>query len=226
MAPIKLCGRQDRCKKKHPLHSFAITLKTSTLTYSASRTNMRRMQQSEVSVLGYALLGLLQQQDRSGYDLRKIFSSTPMTSFSDSPGSIYPALRRLEQRGLVRSRVQERSGLRRRRLFHLTPAGSAELKRWQRLPIVRDDIIRGTGELMLRFSFMDESLGAAESLRFLTAMKAELTAYIPTLRTFLEEQGNGMVLSGRLALESGINNYECLLNWARNAIRSYERTSP
>jgi DNA-binding PadR family transcriptional regulator len=184
---------------------------------------MPRMQKSEVSVLGYALLGLLQQQDRSGYDLRKIFAATPMTTFSDSPGSIYPALRRLEQRGLVRSRVQERTGLRRRRLFHLTPAGISELKRWQKQPIVRDDIIRGTGELMLRFSFMDESLGPVESLRFLTAFKAELTAYIPALRAFLEEHSKDMVPSGRLALESGINSYECLLNWARNAIKSYEK---
>jgi len=184
---------------------------------------MLRMEQSEVSVLGYALLGLLQQQDRSGYDLRKIFCTTPMTSFSDSPGSIYPALRRLEQRGLVRSRIQERSGLRRRRLFHLTPAGISELKRWQKQPIVRDDIIRGTGELMLRFSFMDESLGPVESLRFLIAFKTELTAYIPILRGFLEEHGKGMVPSGRLALESGINSYECLLHWARNAIKSYEK---
>jgi len=184
---------------------------------------MLRMQQPDLSTLGYALLGLLYQQDRSGYDLRKFFSGTPMTSFSDSPGSIYPALRRLEQRGLVRSRIQERSGLRRRRLFHLTPAGIAELRRWQKQPIVRDDIIRGTGELMLRFSFMDQSLGPAESLRFLTALKTELATYIPTLRGYLEEHGRIMSSSGRLALESGINSYECLLNWARNAIKSYEK---
>jgi len=184
---------------------------------------MLRMQQADISLLGYALLGLLQQQDRSGYDLRKIFSSTPMTSFSDSPGSIYPALRRLEQRGLIRSRVQERSGLRRRRLFHLMPAGASELKRWQRQPIVREDVIRGTGELMLRFGFMDESLGPAESLRFLTALKTELAAYIPSLRAYLEEHRKEMPLSGRLGLESGINSYECLLNWARNAIKSYDK---
>jgi DNA-binding PadR family transcriptional regulator len=180
--------------------------------------------QSDISLLGYALLGLLQQEDRSGYDLRKIFSTTPMTSFSDSPGSIYPALRRLEQRGLVRSRIQERSGLRRRRLFHLTSAGSSELKRWQRQPILRDNVIRGLGELMLRFSFMDESLGPVESLRFLTALKAELAAYIPVLHTYLEKYGKEMSLSGRLALESGINSYECLLNWARKAIRSYDKS--
>ncbi len=184
---------------------------------------MLRMQPPEVSVLGYALLGLLQQQDRSGNDLRKIFSSTPMTSFSDSPGSIYPALRRLEQRGLVRSRVQERAGLRRRRLFHLTPAGLSELKRWQKQPIGREDIIRGTDELLLRFSFMDQSLGEHESLRFLNALKAELTSYIPDLRAFLGEHGKVMSISGRLALESGINSYECLLQWARNAVRNYDK---
>ena len=32
-----------------------------------------------------------------------------------------------------------------------------------------------------------------------------------------------MPLSGRLALESGINGYECLLNWARNAIKNYDK---
>ena len=185
---------------------------------------MLRMSSSDTSLLGYALLGLLQQEDRSGYDLRKIFSGTPMTSFSDSPGSIYPALRRLEQRGLIRSRIQERSGMRRRRLFHLTSAGLSELKRWQRQPILRDDVIRGTGELMLRFSFMDESLGAAESLRFLKALKAELSAYLPSLHTYLEEHAKDMPLSGRLALESGINGYECLLNWARKAIASYDKS--
>jgi DNA-binding PadR family transcriptional regulator len=184
---------------------------------------LRMPMNAHVSVLGFALLGLLQQQDRSGYDLRKIFSASPMTSFSDSPGSIYPARRRLEQQELVRSRVQERSGLRRRRLFHLTQAGSTELKQWQKQPIVRDDIVRGTGELMLRFSFMDQSLGAVESLRFLTALKAELTAYIPELRSYLQEHGKNMPLSGRLALESGINGYECLLNWARNAMKNYDK---
>ncbi|HKN34165.1 MAG TPA: PadR family transcriptional regulator [Terriglobales bacterium] len=96
-----------------------------------------------ISLLAYALLGLLQQEPRSGYDLRKIFSATPLTSFSDSPGSIYPALERLERQGLIRSRVEERSGLRRRRLFRLTTAGVNELKGWQSRPLIRDDVIRG-----------------------------------------------------------------------------------
>jgi DNA-binding PadR family transcriptional regulator len=176
-----------------------------------------------LSLLGYALLGLLHQQPRSGYDLRKIFAATPLTSFSDSPGSIYPALRRLERCGLVRSRVEEGTGLRRRRMFHLKPGGLAELQRWQRQPIGRDDVIRGVDALMLRFGFMDESLGPGDSLHFVVALQRELAAYLPTLRAYLEKHGPSMPLSGRLALESGIMSYEALLSWAQQAIRIYEK---
>ena len=56
------------------------------------------------SLLGYALLGLIYQQPLSGYDVKKIFASTPMAGFSDSPGAIYPALRKLERLGFVRAR--------------------------------------------------------------------------------------------------------------------------
>ncbi len=177
---------------------------------------------AEVSTLGYALLGLVEQQPRSGYDLRKIFANTPMISFSDSPGSIYPALQRLEKQGLIRSRVEERNGLRRRRLFHLTASGLAELKRWQLQLVTRDDVIHRVDELMLRFAFMDQSLGPHASLRFVTGLEQQLAAYIPSLREHRQKYGGDMPLSGRLALESGIQGYEGLLAWARSAIKAYQ----
>ena len=52
---------------------------------------------ARVSLLGYALLGLLHQKPSSGYALRRVFATTPMGTFSDSPGAIYPALGRLER---------------------------------------------------------------------------------------------------------------------------------
>lgn len=179
--------------------------------------------EQNMSLLGYALLGLLQQQARSGYDLRKIFSATPLRSFSDSPGSIYPALHRLEQRGFIRSRVEPRSGLRRRRLFRPTSMGLLQLQRWQSQPVTDDALIRGVDGLMLRFGFMDESLGPAHSLNFLKSLEHELEAYIPTLRDYFAKQGADLPLSGRLALESGISRYESLLRWARCAIATYRK---
>jgi DNA-binding PadR family transcriptional regulator len=175
------------------------------------------------SVLGYALLGLLHQQALSGYDLRKIFTSTPIGGFSDSPGAIYPALRRLQERGLVRGEVQKSTGLRKRRVFRITPKGLASFKTWQSKAIVRDDIIRRIEELLLRFAFMDQTFGVEQSLAFLRQFAKELSSYIASLRKHLEVHANEMSLSGQLALECGIQDYEARLRWARKSIACYVR---
>jgi len=181
------------------------------------------MKREETSLLGYAMLGILQQQPLSGYDLRKIFAATPLMAFSDSPGAIYPALERLEHGGLILGRIQKGPGLRQRRVFRLTAAGSGQLRRWLEKPISRDDIVRGADALLLRFSFMDAGLGRAHSARFLEALETELAAYLPTLREFLKSAQEGMPISGRLALESGVQGYESLLRWARRGQAVYRR---
>ena len=176
------------------------------------------------TLLGYALLGLLHQQPLSGYDLRKIFASTPIGEFSDSPGAIYPALRRLQERGLVRGVVEESKGLRKRRVFRITPKGLASFKAWQSRPIVRDDLMtRRSGELLLRFAFMDQTFGPERALAFLREFARELSSYIPSLRQHLDVHANEMPLSGRLALESGVQDYEARLRWARKSIAAYEQ---
>jgi DNA-binding PadR family transcriptional regulator len=181
------------------------------------------MRASTISNLGCALLGLLHQNPCSGYDLRKIFSTTAMTSYSDSPGAIYPALKRLQQQGLIRGSVESGSGMRRRQVFRLTARGTAELKRWITRPLVRDDVIRGLEEVMLRFAFSEPIAGPSASVRLLRSLETELTSYIPDLHEQLSAGKATMPMSGRLALENGIKSYECLLQWTRDALRTYER---
>jgi DNA-binding PadR family transcriptional regulator len=176
------------------------------------------------STLAFALLGLIWQEPCSGYDLRKFFSSTPMISFSDSPGAIYPALHRLEQRGLVRGHVAEGPGLRRRRIFQLTARGRAAFRRWQTQPVMRDDVVRNLDALMLRFAFMDQFAEKGAALQFLKAFHKELAAYIPSLRKYLKSNREHMPQSGRLALESGIQAYETQLRWTKDAMATYGQT--
>lgn len=174
------------------------------------------------SLLGYAILGLLHQEARSGYDLRKIFAHTPMGTFSDSPGAIYPALRRLEKQGLVRGQLHPSSG-RRRRVFRPTASGRRAFKAWQTKSISADDVIHRADELMLRFGFMDETAGQVHAVRLLRALAKELSRYIPSLRQYLKTNARQMPLSGRLALESGVRSYEELLRWSRNALAKYTK---
>ena len=177
----------------------------------------------ERSILGFALLGLLEKQPMSGYDLRKIFASSAMGSFSDSPGAIYPALGRLEKRGLIRGALEGSSSLRRRRVYRITPKGIGAFKAWLRKPVTRDGVIRHSNHLMLRFAFMDQSLGAEHAVRFLNEFADEVAGYLPSLRQYLEMHGSGMPFSGRLAVEFGMQEYKTLLRWARKSIALYER---
>jgi DNA-binding PadR family transcriptional regulator len=175
------------------------------------------------SLLGFTLLGLIHQQPMSGYDLRKIFASTAWGTFSDSPGAIYPALRRLETGGLALGTVEESSSLRRRRVFSITPEGLAAFKAWLMQPVTHDDVIRRINDLMVRFAFMDEVAGEERSAAFLGEFAGQLAAYIPSLRQYLEAHASVMTLSSRLALESGIQEYEGRLQWARTSITLYEQ---
>jgi DNA-binding PadR family transcriptional regulator len=175
-----------------------------------------------VSLLGYALLGLLQQRPSSGYELRRTFANTPMGTFSDSPGAIYPALRRLERQGLVRGRVEASAGLRRKQTFRLTPRGLAALEEWLQRPLTHANVVRGMDDVMLRLAFMDDVIGPAASIRFLQSLARELAAYLPALHAYLDEHRGAMPLSGRLALECGIRTYEDRARWVVDALQAYE----
>lgn len=183
----------------------------------------RQISQPKIPSLGYALLGLLQPKPASGYDLRKIFSSTSMKTYSDSPGAIYPALRRLTQQGLVRGTIEDSVGLRRRQVFRVTAKGFAELKKWISKPITRDDLTHGYEEIMLRFAFSETAAGATASVELLTSLQTALQAHVASLQKEYDASHKFMPTSGRLAFESGLRGAEYFLQWTEYAIATYEK---
>jgi DNA-binding PadR family transcriptional regulator len=175
-----------------------------------------------LSLLECALLGLLRQVPRSGYDLRKVFAETPFVHFSDSPGAVYPALARLERRGLLVRAPEEAGGGRGRRTLRLTAAGRAALRHWLRLPVNREDVTRRPDRLMLRFAFMEEVAGRKACVVFLVAYEAELAAYVAELERFRRQNAAVMTLAGRLAFDSGLGAFRAQRRWARRAIHALE----
>src|SRR5579864_281971 len=180
------------------------------------------MKSAKIPPLGYALLGLLQKPS-SGYDLRKVFSSTSMKTYSDSPGAIYPALRRLEHAGLIRGVIEEGSGLRRRQVFRLTSKGISELKKWITRPVTREDLVWGQDEILLRFAFCETAVGTAAAVEMLKSLEAALKVYIPGLQEELQQLKAAMPTSARLAFECGIRGNQGLLEWTHHALATYEK---
>lgn len=69
------------------------------------------------------LLGFLMESSMTGYDLKKCFSVS-FTFFSGlSYGSIYPALNKMEQEGLITLKVEHQDGAPNRKVYSITDAG-------------------------------------------------------------------------------------------------------
>ena len=77
----------------------------------------------------WAILGLIAQKPRSGYDLKRAIDRTIRHFWAASYGQIYPDLRRLEAAGWIAGDDAPRGG-RARRIYRITPAGSAALDGW------------------------------------------------------------------------------------------------
>ena len=180
------------------------------------------MSTSSSSSLEYALLGLLRQKSQSGYDLRKTFATTPMRHFSDSPGSIYPALRRMKARRWVTASAEDGSARKRQELA-ITDAGTRALVHWLRLPLTREDVIWRLEQLMLRFAFLDGNVERPVTLRFLKELERELATYVRELREHDKMFGPEMrSTTGYLAFKGGIESYQARLLWARQVRKQFE----
>jgi DNA-binding PadR family transcriptional regulator len=168
------------------------------------------------SPLGFALLGLLMQGPQSGYDLRKVFVSTPMGIFSDSPGAIYPALRRLEQRGFITSGPASRAG-RRRRAFTPTAEGRTAFTKWATHVPTRDDVAREWDVVMLRLALSTGILKPAGLAALLARIDEELKGFLADLEAYRDGPGADMPLPAQLAFDSGLAAVRARTRWVREA---------
>ncbi len=81
-------------------------------------------------MLKYALMGLLAQEPRHGYDLKNAFETMLSGTWPLNIGQVYTTLSRLERDGLVESQVVPQDLLPDRKVYCLTQEGREELDRW------------------------------------------------------------------------------------------------
>lgn len=175
---------------------------------------------NSASTLEFALLGLLRQKAQSGYDLRKTFTETAMRHYSDSPGSIYPALKRLQARGWIEGEPKDSRG---REAFHLSAEGVTAFLEWLGQDVSREDVVYRVAELMLRFAFMDGNVPRLAAIRFLEQFEGEFGAYLSELRAkFDRDSYMKPVHTGLLAFQLGVEGMEAQLSWARRARRQLD----
>jgi DNA-binding PadR family transcriptional regulator len=176
-------------------------------------------------LLGYALLGLLASGPRSGYDLRKLFVSTPLRHFSDSPGSVYPALRRLAATRYIRIARERGGNPRGRQCYAVTPAGATALRQWLASPVTDAEIDRPNA-FVLRFSFLEPVIARSNTVALVRSFETKTRAYADRLRDVHGAMNAAVPLPARLALQNGIRAYESHADWAADALRLLNHEEP
>ena len=108
-----------------------------------------------LSLLELAILSAVRTRPRSGYEIRKSFTSSPVP-LGDSPGAVYPALRRLRKAGLLESE-RDPSSARAKEVFHVTAGGRRALQNAASAPITTDEVSREPERLLLRITILDDA---------------------------------------------------------------------
>jgi len=179
---------------------------------------MRRL-----TTLENVILGLLRGRAQCGYDLRLQFVATPLRHFSDSPGSIYPALARLRRAKLIAIVRSGHTSGRRTQILEPTSAGKDAFRKWLSRPVTRADVVWNLDEVLLRFAFSGGFVEKAVVLRILDELQLELEGYIAELRKYLATAKDELTLTGYLAVQQGVEKYEASLRWAQRVRKEIVR---
>ena len=165
--------------------------------------------------LPHAILGLLQSEPMTGYDLKtREFDQSIAHFWPADQAQIYRTLDKMTEEGWVESHVEIQQDRPNRKVYSLTDAGRAELQRWlatpQALPVYR--------EPFLIQIFFAKDLPNEKIIRLLQEQleghQARLAHYrqIP-LPTLDELKDNRDLTLQRLTLELGIRIEQAYIDW-------------
>ncbi len=91
----------------------------------------------------YALLGLLKNRPMHGYELFQYFADgTPGQIVHLEMSQMYAFLKKLERLGYIEAHLEPQGARPPRKIFHLTPAGHAEISTWLTMPVEKPRDIR------------------------------------------------------------------------------------
>jgi len=162
----------------------------------------------------HALLAILAQRDRHGYELKSCFDEKVGEFWSLNFGQIYTTLNRLEAEGLVVHDRETQEKRPDRKIFSITPEGRAELAQWLATPVGKVRALRD--EFFVKLVFMDKDNPAA----ILVLIDQQKVLYLRHMNRLTQrkialksEADSGDTLTTELLLDAGLFHAEADIKW-------------
>lgn len=169
-----------------------------------------------------AILGFLNYQPMSGYELNGYFKESVGFFWTADQSQIYRTLSDLEADELVKSKVVPQAGKPDRREYRILPKGRKVFDAWLKQPLA-PDVLR---EPFLLKLFLAQPLGA-DGVQALLAEKlalaeSSLAALVGLKKFLIEQYGKPRDLDSNLkfaTLEYGIAFYQMEVDWVRETLK-------
>ena len=167
------------------------------------------------------LLGFLTRGDLTGYELKGAMDESVGFFFGASYGSIYPALRSLEEEGLVRSTLVIQSDRPNKKVYSLTPEGRAYFLEALEEPPAEDSF---RSEFLMQL-FFGRHQDPKRVLALIGGYRVGLRDSLERLRETQGQVGEVATPYELMCLRFGLTRYEATLSWLDEVEREVRATA-
>lgn len=165
----------------------------------------------------YAVLGILKEKPRHGYELKSLFDEKVGEFWSLNYGQIYTTLDRLEKEGLVSHTEEEQDTRPDRKVYFISSKGIQELAQWLQKPITKTRALRD--ELYIKLLFLDNE----NPQGVVTLIQQQTNLYMQKINELNQhkseinkknEEGDFFVTD--LLIDAGLFHAEAEIRWLRH----------
>lgn len=156
------------------------------------------------------VLGFLMREKLTGYELKHLMDRSVGFFFGASYGSIYPALKDLEEAGLVSSELVVQEERPNKKVYEITPKGREHFRAQLAESKPSGDGFRS--EFLMHLFFGDQH-EPERLLEMVAGYRGWYEERLESLRGVEEEFGEIMSPYQRMCLNSGLSHFESRLRW-------------
>lgn len=173
----------------------------------------------------YVLLGLLQEENLSGYEMKKIIDKRMSFFWQESFGQIYPELNKMAKEGLVEIFNIESTGeIKREKIkYKITFNGEKELKKWMEKENEKDTV---RSEFLLKM-YLSTPKNVEEMRRHIIKFKEQseeklklFNLFESQLKQIIEDHSNHKQIL--FVLNLGIRQAKLYINWSQEILKDLE----
>jgi PadR family transcriptional regulator AphA len=169
----------------------------------------------------YVLLGLLQEEELSGYEMKKIIDIRMSFFWQESFGQIYPELSKMIEEGLINfSNTESTEKMKREKIrYEITPKGEKELKEWMEAENEKDT---SRSEILLKM-FLSTDKNVEEMRRHITAFKEQSEQKLALFNLFDVQLNQNIEIHNNhkqilCVLNLGIRQAKLYIDWSKEIL--------